>query len=241
VSEEAKVDQLPTVINIERPDPAIAAGASAALAAAEGYVIDSQVMYEAADEDLAEWSRREKVLEEARVKLKAPILEAGRGIDGFFNVLKAPLTQARTVIKGKMSKFLADQERARREQEARIADELRKKREAEEAEARKLAEAGKIEEAAAIQAAAAAMPTHVALAPAPTAAHSTGAKTWVVDGEIDMAALVKAAATRPELMIYLLPNEKMINATVKNQKAATAIPGVKVKEQIGIRAKGGRR
>lgn len=240
MSEQQK-DDFPTVISIERPDPQIAAGASAALDAAEAYVIDSPAMYEAADEDLAEWTRREKVLEETRVKLKAPILEAQRGIDGFFSMLKAPLTLARTTIKAKMGRYLEDQERIRRENEARIADELRRKREADEAEARKLAEAGRIEEAAAVQAAAAAMPTHVALAPTQAATNSTGVKTWVVDGEINLAELVKAAAARPDLLQYLLPNEKLINATVKNQKAATAIPGVKVKESIGVRAKGGRR
>ena len=49
---------------------------------------------------------------------------------------------------------------------------------------------------------------------------------------------MKAAAERPDLLVYLQANEKVIGSTVRSHKGSTAIPGVEVEEvkQLSSRA-----
>lgn len=70
-----------------------------------------------------------KLTEARRTTAKAPALDAGRAIDGFFKPLDDKLTKARKTLKDRVEAYLrhkAEVERKRREDEARAAEEARK-------------------------------------------------------------------------------------------------------------------
>lgn len=120
------------------------------------YVIDSPDTLQNAANDRNEINAKAKELDKVREDLKAPILEAGRRIDGFFKPVIETLTQARKVMDGKIAGYTEEQERIRREAERkareaqeRAAAEQRAAAAKAEAEARAKADALRREEEAA--------------------------------------------------------------------------------------------
>jgi DNA repair exonuclease SbcCD ATPase subunit len=92
-----------------------------------------------------------KALEEKRVELKAPSLEACRRIDEFFKGPIERLTEAGKNLKGRIALFLEEQEKIRKAEEARLAEIAAKERARLEAEARRKEEAAAAERAKAEQ------------------------------------------------------------------------------------------
>lgn len=228
---------IPDVVAVARPDPALLTAAEAARAMAESYEITSAPMFEAAAEDLAAIKGKAKELEAKRVAITKPLDDAKKAVMDLFRGPLAFLAEAEAVLKRKMIAYQEAEEKERRAEEARIAEENRKRQEALAAQAAKLEAKGKVEQAEAKREEAAAIPTTVVLAPAaPKVAGLAATSTWRVR-RIDLAALVKAAAERPELLVYLAPNEKVIGQTARAHKGATAIPGVEVEEVKGIAAR----
>lgn len=120
------------------PDGSAKSRAEAALARVQSLVIRTSEDYVVAANDLAEVKGQFKAVDKQREELKAPSLEACRRVDAFF---KPPLTflqQAETVLKGKLTEYDREQERLRREEQARLDDLARKEREKKEAEAREV-------------------------------------------------------------------------------------------------------
>lgn len=72
-----------------------------------------------------------KVIEEARVTVKEPFLEAGRSIDSAARVKALPLVDARASVQAMLTTFLREEEQ-RRLAEMRRADEARRAAEAEQ-------------------------------------------------------------------------------------------------------------
>lgn len=140
--------------------------ASRQLAQAQGYVIDSPELFDAAADDLKQVKAQLKTLEEKRKTMTVPLDNAKKAIMDFFRQPTTYLEQAEQLIKGSMLTYQQAEEAKRRAEQARL-DELarlereRLRKEAEEAaaeaarvEAIAAAERKKIEDAAAAAAAA---------------------------------------------------------------------------------------
>lgn len=238
------------------------------LAIAKEYSIDSQPMYEAAGEELRDIATKIKKLEETRLSLTRPLDESKRRIMDLFRGPLTTLEQAQGLLKSGMATFhAAEQDRIRREREAAEAaaraERERLAREQAEAqaaaaraaeEAAAAAAAGDHEAAAAAEAAAAEAaeaaeaaqaeaelaeiaPPPAVLAEAPKAAGISARKNWKAD-VTDLAALVKAAAAAPSLLVYLQANTVTINQVAKALKAECRIPGVRVYAEDIIAARG---
>jgi len=145
---------------------ALAVKASRQLAQAQGYVIDSPELFDAAADDLKGVKAQLKTLEEKRKAMTVPLDNAKKAIMDFFRAPTNYLEQAEQLIKGSMLTYQQAEDAKRRAEQARL-DELarqereRLRKEAEEAaaeaariEAIAAAERKKIEEEAAAAAAA---------------------------------------------------------------------------------------
>jgi DNA repair exonuclease SbcCD ATPase subunit len=153
-------------VEISPAAKALETEAQTALESARNYpIIASNEDYQSADAELSRLSAKLKDIEAERVKLKAPILDAGRRIDDFFKRPAQFLEDARKAIKARMLTWQQELQRqrdeaeriareaARKEQErlraeaAKAEEAARKQREAAEAKARALEAAGNAERA----------------------------------------------------------------------------------------------
>jgi hypothetical protein len=114
-------------------------------------VIADDAGAQAANELLVSMRNAAKALEEKRVELKAPSLEACRRIDEFFKGPIERLTDAGRALKARIQLFLDEKEKIRKAEEARLAEIAAKERARLEAEARRKEEAAAAERAKAQQ------------------------------------------------------------------------------------------
>lgn len=186
--------------------------------------IADATMYAAGGEKLKELSAAEKRIEDMRKSLKAPILAAGKAIDAFFNAPLDRIASARNSIKRSLLTYQQEEERKRREIEARAQEEARKAAEKLQKQADAAAAKGKTEKAEALQQAAASV---VAPIIAPTVQKLAGVSnrlTWHYE-VTDSAQLPRE---------WLMPDDKKLGAYVRAMKGETNIPGLRVYSKDGI-------
>ena len=137
-------------LTIERPNQAaLIEETGVVLSNATSLVIDSNDMYEIAASELSAIKKRAKELEAKRVSLTKPLDEVKKGLMDLFRVPLEKLTSAETAIKKAMIAYTDEQERKRREEQARLDAIARQQREALEREAKEKAELAAKAEAAA--------------------------------------------------------------------------------------------
>ena len=146
---------------------------------------------------------------------------------------EAPLIEAEGIYKRAMLGFQQDQERIRREQQAKLEEEARKEREKLEARAAKAEEKGKTEKADELRAQAATVPTPIVQIETPRVASISTRETHraVV---VDQMALLKAVVEGKVPEGAILANDAFLNAQARLQKSALNYPGVKVVVEQGI-------
>lgn len=146
--------ELPSEVRLAAPPAAEITGAQQALKFAQSIVVANPEQYGLAATELKGIKARFDRIEDARKKMKGPILEAGRQIDRFFDAALEPLREAEKVVKGTMLTYQQAEDRraaeARRKHEEEVraarleaerkADEARKKAEAEAQRQREEAE-----------------------------------------------------------------------------------------------------
>ncbi len=103
--------------------------------------IDSEEIAQKVSDFLVQVGAVQKAATAARVKEKEPYLEGGRGVDGFFANISAPLEGVKTGVGIKLTRYMQAKEaekRRQREEWERIAreEEAQKRRDAEEAAAK---------------------------------------------------------------------------------------------------------
>jgi len=131
---------------------ALAVKASRQLQMAQGYTIDSAMLYEAAADDLKAIKTQAKELEEKRKAMTIPIDNAKKAIMDFFRAPANYLEQAEQIIKGAMLAYQAEEEKKRRAEQARADELARQERERIQREAAAAAaEAARIEAEAAAE------------------------------------------------------------------------------------------
>lgn len=218
---------------------------------ADVYVIDTQEMADLAGEDLKALARLKKQTEDARLSITRPLDAAKKAAMDVYRPLIERIEAADSILRRKLNAYLTEQDRIRREAEAEAERSRRAelaKLEQEQAAARAAAEAAieandevaldaAMEKAAEIEDKALeteCAPTNIAKAEKVSGINQ--AVTYVA-GEIDLAALVAAAAANPDLLVYLSPNTTEINRVVKALRERANIPGVSVKREVGLRVR----
>lgn len=231
------------VVSYELPSPAISEDAKQMLDLSEMTEIDSQSTRDFVSVNLANIKGQHHKLSERRLAITRPLDAAKKSVMDLFKPALDYLEQAEAVCKRKILSYDRKVEEQRRAEQARLereAAEARAKLDAEakqrQEEAMAAVDAGDYtkaveaaESADAMQRQAAAV-VPIVLPPAVerTAGQSKRSEWKVKD--IDLAALVKAAAADPQFLVYLSPNDKAINGVVRSLKGASAIPGVEVEE-----------
>lgn len=213
---------------------------------ARRFVITGQTDLEGAALERTRIKQRYNDIEDLRKRLKAPVLEAAKNIDDQFRQPLAELNDAVQVIDRAVKDYMAEQERLRREEEARLRAEAQREQERLEREAavaaakaealrrqaREAEEAGQLADAARLDARAgqtdaraeqkAEAVHHVTVPIVPaTPVKAPGLSTrerWVFR-ITDPAKLPRE---------YLMPDESAIRAVVNGLKGNTRIPGVEV-------------
>ena len=194
---------------------------------ARSLAVRSQEELDFASGLLRDIKTRRAALEDKRKEMKAPIIEAGKQVDGLFKPIIEELDAAERVIKvDKIQPYLTGQERIRREQE-RIAQEAAEKERKRLADlAAKRAAEGKEEKAEEFQARAEAVP--VPFVP-PTVQAPKGMSqrdNWTAC-MVDMMELIRAAAGGNALAASMLEfNQTEANKKAKALKNSVAVPGV---------------
>lgn len=139
---------------------------------------------------------------------------------------EAPLVEAERIAKAALVTFNNEQERQRREEQARLQAELRRQEEDRKLnEAVALEAAGESAEASAVLDEPVHVPT-VAVAPlTPKVSGIAYRETWSAS-VTDVAALVKFVAANPQFAGLLSPNMPALNAQARSLKGQMSIPGV---------------
>lgn len=238
-------------LTIPMPSEDVTRQANELLESARAIVIDSSSMLEIASDELAAVKRRGRELEEARTKLKAPVLESGRVIDGFFKPAIDFCVEAERVIKGAILKYQDQQEAIRRAEQARLeaaAAAERKRlddeyRAANEAAAKAAAEASAAlrvgdmkamsEALAKQQDAAASAESSLALSEivtAPVVQSTSQVRGISTRGAwkgrcVDKLALINYIATHQEFANLLIVDQTALNACAKAMKGSMKIDG----------------
>lgn len=223
--------------------------ASTATALAEAYVIDSNEMAQAANDDLRKIKAEYKRVEDMRFAITRPLDEAKRQATAAFKPYLDKLAAAEGTLKGALSQWLlAEQARVRREQEEarRREQEEADRLAAQQAEAERAfdaaveaGDAAEAERALALAEEVRAQEELQQIAPAQNVAavqklEGTSARRSYKVESIDLLELVQSAAEKPELLDFLSANSVEINKLVRARGLKHGIPGVKVVEVLGI-------
>lgn len=211
----------------------IAAESSQALTVAKGFKITSTEGYLKSAEMLKGIKALMKKLDDVFDPHIKRAFEAHRALVGEKKVHQTPLVEAEGIVKRAVLSYQLEEERKRREIEARAQEEARKQQERLEERAAKAEASGKVEKAAALQQAAASI---VAPIIAPSMPKVAGLSTRVTYKAVvvDKLELVKAVAAGTVPLNALDANMPFLNNQARVMKDTLAYPGVKVEQETGL-------
>lgn len=199
-------------------------------------VIATQPQYQSAADLLADIKQRGKALEEKRKAITSPLDAAKKAAMDMFRPAVDAIAEFEKAVKGKMAGFVREQDRLRREEEARAAEAARKQQEKLMAQADKAAAAGKLEKAEALEMQAA---STVAVTPAvetPVASGAHARRVWKarLTNKMELIKAVAEGNASPELLDY---NESVGNGLAKALKSGMNVPGVEAYEDVQVVAR----
>jgi hypothetical protein len=197
---------------------------------AENFAVTTAEQYEDAAEELKRIKAAQKRLETLRTSITQPLNASLRAINDFFRTPKARLDGAERCIKNALAKYSAEQERKRREEQARLEAQARKERERHAKQAAKAAAAGRVEKAVENEQRAAAVVAPIAQTAAPKVTGLMHRTAW------DFEVVDPAQVPRE----YLMVDEQKIRKVVGALKGDTVIAGVRVFERTQLAASSGR-
>ena len=220
----------------------------ALLATAESFTIGTTDQYNESSTLLRTLKAKQHQINELRLSVTRPMDEAKSRVMGLFKPATDRLSRAEAAIKQAMLTFTREQERQRREQQAKLDEQARVEREKLERAAekererlRKLAEAnrekGKEQRAEAFEERAAQVEVPIVSAPIiaddmPKTEGIAYRTTWKAE-VTDKLALVKAVAVGEQPLSLLEANMSTLHAYARELKDKFAIPGVQaVSEDI---------
>ena len=159
--------------------------------------------------------------------------DAHRALVAEKNKAMEPLNAAEATFKTAILTFQQQQEKERREQQAKLEEEARKEREKLEARAAKAAEKGKEEKAAELMAQAATIAMPVLETRVPSVTGISTRSTWKAE-VVSKSELIKAVAAGAVPQAALIPDTAFLNQQARSLKSELNYPGVKVVEVPGI-------
>jgi hypothetical protein len=215
----------------ERPVPFVASEA-------KSIEVRDQSSYELACGALKEIKAVRRQIEADRKQLKEGVLTAGRAIDEKAKKADAPWKSAEEALAPRITGYLAEQERIRREEQRRLEPEARK-----QAQEEQLAAAIAAEQSGASEAEVEAIVNEEPVqAPMPVATQRVqrvaGVSTTTTYGAecIDVAALCRhVIATRQYHLIE--PNGPALNKLAQAQRDKFSVPGCKLLKSVGVRTR----
>jgi hypothetical protein len=196
----------------------LTAEAQSLVALAGSYAVANAEEYAAAGEDLKRVKGAKDRLERLRKSMTQPIDAAKKAIMDFFRGPSDQLDRAESQIKRSMIAFSNEQDRLRREEQARAEESARKERLRLEAQANKAEASGKVEKAAALQQRAATVVAPVIERTPPKVIGVSTREVWKFE--------VTDPAQVPRE--YLTVDESKIRRVVGALKGDTKIAGVRV-------------
>lgn len=203
------------------------------------YVVTTATQYSAAGQDLMSVKGARDRLEKIRKSFTAPLDQAKKAIMDFFRGPTEQLDRAESQIKRAMIGFTQEQERLRREEQARADEAARKEQEKLQQQAARAAESGKTEKAGALQQRAASVVAPVINREPPKVAGISARENWYAECT-DLRALVMAIAEGNAPLSFVMANDKVLGAQARNLKSEFVVPGVRVWSEGNIAsAKGG--
>lgn len=249
-STETQNDQ--QVITVQRPNgPALLSAADTMLAGATSFVIDSNEMFEIANEELRDVKARHDQLEAQEKSLTAPLTTVIEGIRDLFRAPKARLKQAEGIYKNSLlaysNKKAEEQREAQRiANEAAAAQRREQEQIARDAAAAALQAQARGDVNAAVelqeQAEAAAATAHVISAPAvqiaaPKIAGLVTRKSWECElpaNDEDKLKLLTFIVANPQFLHLVDVSKSACNAQAKALKGNLAIPGLRAVEKSNL-------
>lgn len=199
--------------------------AGGVLTGAESLVIDSDLMLEVAAETLRAIRKAKDDIETRRKTITKPMDDAKKATMDFFRPFMERCETAEKELRSKVLAYELERgERIVRENEAAKAA-AAAEAERVQAIATEAAASGDDTLAQALDAEAEITRSAAAVTVKESVSGVGTRQNWVF--EVDLAALVKAAASDASLLQFLAPNEKAIQAVVREHRMQASIPGVR--------------
>ncbi len=222
-------------VTVANPGDTASVAASAALKRAEALTITTPEQYEAAVAELQVIKGKFKEVEGSRKELKKPLDEAVKKLQDFFRNPLDFLTKAESILKRKILAYQQEQDRLRREEQARLDEAARKEQDKLAAQAQRAEAAGKTEKAEVLQQRAATVVAPTVVRSAPRVSGLSTRKVYTVE-ITDIKALCKAVAEGRVPASYVEANLKVLNAQARTLKTEFVCDGVKVIEGDSLAA-----
>lgn len=211
------------IVKIEYEQPVLPAITATEIARA--LVVDSQDMYDFANEQLGEIKARYRALDERRKAIVDPINKAKQAVQDLFNPVLADLDGAESAYKSAMLNYQRGQDRLRLEEQARLDREAREQRERLEKQAAKAEKKGDAETAAVLAQTAAVMTAPIATSTYVQAKGASVVRTWKAR-VTDKAALLKSIVENPMFLHLIEIDDAALNKLAKAMQGQLPIAGV---------------
>jgi len=189
-------------------------------------VVKTPEQYLEAADRLKQVKAAQKKLDETRTAITGPMNAALKAVGNLFRLPGDRLARAERAIKDKLTGYSAEQDRLRREEQAKADAAARAEQERLAALARKAVESGRTAAAERHTERAAAVVAPVIHREAPKVAGVVGREVW--NFKVENPALVPRE--------FLMVDESKIRAYVRNMKADAKISGVRIYKEEQIAA-----
>jgi len=222
-------------VELDRSDREQMQNAAGMLVMAQGFAVASQADYDEGAQYLREIKQRRNELDAKRKSITRPLDEAKKRIMDLFRPPIETLDKAKGEIEGSMSAWYREQERQRREAEARAREEARreeeKRRKAVERKAEAARKKGDEERAQQIiDEAEQAPPPPAPVFEQPEQPKGTHVRTYYAAEVVDKRKLIEAVAAGEVPDNVLTPDMTVLNGLARSLKHGLKYAGVRVVE-----------
>lgn len=229
-------------LTVEHPDEALFRLSASLLEMAESYTITNPEMAVNAGEELKEIKALYKDLEKKRTGATQPINQALREINGWFKPAKQWLKDAEGLLKTKLLKYQAEQDRIAQEAQRKIDEEAEQERKRLEKAAALAAQAGMDERAEELREEVEVQQEELQQAPviksaAPKIEGIVTKTTWKAEVTDKLLFVKHVASTRPDLIALIQINQSALNGQARSLKGSLDLPGIRVYEEKNIAAR----
>ncbi len=224
------------VLNIKHPDEALFTKSEEMLEYVRGWEIITADQLVAAGGDLQAIKILAKEVNGKRLAITKPLNDALKEVNALFKPAKEWLSQAETILKGKILAFQNEQERLARELQAKADADARKEREKLERRAAKAEAKGKEDKAEELRDQAETQIAPKVTSAAPKLSGISRRETWKAEVTDKEAFLRFVVNQRPDLLPIVKIDSSALNGMARSLKGELDLPGVKVSKEASLAA-----